>query len=189
MLLILARIAGVFISATSCTAPTLILVVVHTRGFSHVVPSMTKWSFAIGAMVTLAGSSSLPVRWTTSRAVFLRLERRRAMLAGLVASFFAHSPVYADEFDVLAVYSEARPLNDDWQTCAASFARDRLRSSRMPELLAKEALERCNAREDKLNRFLVAKVGRNSTESVMTLLHDKYQSGLAAAITELRTRS
>jgi hypothetical protein len=190
MLLILAHMAGVFISATPCTAPTPIIVVVHTRGLSHVVSSTTKWSSAMGAMMTRAGSSSLPVRWTTSLPVFLRLDWRRAMLAGLVASsFFAHSPVLADEFDVLAVYSEARPLNDEWQACAASFAKSRLRSPRTAELLAKEALERCNAREDKLNRILVAKVRRNSAKSVMTLLRDKYQSGLSAAITVLRTRS
>jgi hypothetical protein len=112
------------------------------------------------------------------------------MLAGLVASsFFVHSPGYADDFDVLAAYSEAGSLNDDWQACAASSVRGRLRSSGTPELLAKEAIERCTARENKLKRFLVAKVGRNSAESVMTLSREKYQSGLAAAIMELRTRN
>jgi hypothetical protein len=44
-------------------------------------------------------------------------------------------------------------------------------------------------KEGQAEPLLVAKVGRNSAKSVMTLFRDKYQSGLAAAITELRTRS
>ena len=138
--------------------------------------------------MTRAGSSILPGRWTIPSPVPLRLDWRRAMLAALVASsFFAHSSVHADEFDVLTVYSEARPLNEEWQVCAASFARARLRSSSTPELLANEAFDRCYATEDRLRRFLVAEVGRQSAEGVMALLRDKYRSGLAAAIRELRT--
>lgn len=141
-------------------------------------------------MMTRARSPSRPGRWTISRPVFLRLDWRRAMLAGLVASsFLAQSPIHADEFDVLAAYSEAGSLNDQWQACAASFAKGRLRSPKAPELLAREALDRCRATADRLNRFLVAKIGRESAEGVMTLLRDKYRSGLAAAITELRARN
>jgi hypothetical protein len=141
-------------------------------------------------MMTKTMLSNLPRGWVISCLNPLKVDCRRIILAGLVASsFFVHSPVYADEFDVLAAYSEAGSLNDDWQACVASFVRGRLRSSGTPERLAKEALDRCRAEKDKLNRFLVAKVGRNSAESVMTLLRDKYRSGLAAAITELRTRN
>jgi hypothetical protein len=61
------------------------------------------------------------------------------MLAGPVASsFLARSSACADEFDVLTVYSEARPLNDEWQAFAASFAKGRLQSQQRPELLAKK---------------------------------------------------
>ena len=117
----------------------------------------------------------------------LRLNGRRVILAGLVASsFIAYQPVYADEFDVLTVYSEARPLNDEWQVCAASYARHQLRSADTPERLATEAFGRCHATENRMSRFLVAKVGRKSADGVMALLRDKYQSGLAAAIRELR---
>ena len=143
-------------------------------------------------MTTQTGQSNLPGlpgRWAIPCPESLRLNWRHIMLAGLVASsFFAHSLVYADEFDVLTVYSEARPLNEEWQVCAASFARRRLRSSETPERLAKEALDQCYATEHRLSRFLVAKVGRESAEGVMSLLRDKYQSGLAAAVRELRTR-
>src|SRR3712207_9572328 len=101
------------------------------------------------------------------------------MLAGLVACpFFAYQPVHADEFDILTVYSEARPLNEEWQVCAASFVKRRLRSAETPELLANEAFDRCYATEDRLRRFLVAEVGRQSAEGVMALLRDKYRSGL-----------
>jgi hypothetical protein len=117
----------------------------------------------------------------------LRFDGRCVILAGLVASsFIAYQPVYADEFDVLTVYGEARPLNDEWQVCAASFARHRLRSAETPERLANEAFGRCHATEERMSRFLVAKVGRKSADGVMSLLRDKYQSGLAAAIRELR---
>jgi hypothetical protein len=110
------------------------------------------------------------------------------MLAGLVACpFFAYQPVDADEFDILTVYSEARPLKEEWQVCAASFVRRRLRSAETPDLLANEAFDRCHATEDRLRRFLVAEVGRESADGVMALLRDKYRSGLAAAIRELRT--
>jgi hypothetical protein len=138
--------------------------------------------------MTRAGSHPLPGRWAISWLGSVRLDWRRVILAGLVtSSFFAHSSVHADEFDVLTVYSEARPLNEEWQVCAASFARARLRSSSTPELLANEAVDRCYATEDRLSRFLVAKIGRQSAEGVMALLRDKYRSGLAAAIRELRT--
>jgi hypothetical protein len=113
---------------------------------------------------------------------------RHVILAGFVAaSVFVPSLLYADEFDVLTVYSEVSPLNDDWQVCAASFARRRLRSPETPELLANEAFDRCHPTEDRLRRLLVAKIGRESADGVMALLRDKYRSGLAAAIAELRT--
>lgn len=55
-------------------------------------------------MMTLAGSSSLPGRRIIPPLRPLRLNWRRAMLAGLVVfPFFAHSSVYADEVDVLAL--------------------------------------------------------------------------------------
>ena len=53
-------------------------------------------------------------RWLIPCLGSFRLDRRRIILAGLVACpFFACQPVHADEFDVLTVYSEARPLNDE----------------------------------------------------------------------------
>jgi len=129
----------------------------------------------------------LQCHWVISCLGSLRLNGRCVILAGLVASsFIAYQPVYADEFDVLTVYSEARPLNDEWQVCAVSFARRRLRSAETPERLANEAFGRCHATEDRMSRFLVAKVGRKSADGVMALLRDKYQFGLAAAISELR---
>jgi hypothetical protein len=133
------------------------------------------------------GFAILQCHWVISCLGSLRFNGRCVILARLVASsFIAYQPVYADEFDVLAVYSEARPLNDEWQVCAASYARRRLRSAETPERLATEAFGRCHATEERLSRFLVAKVGRKSADGVMALLRDKYQSGLAAAIRELR---
>jgi hypothetical protein len=134
------------------------------------------------------GSSTLPDRWAIACLRSLRLDWRSVILAGLVAaSFFVPSSVYADEFDVLTVYSEARPLNDEWQVCAASFVKRRLGSAETPERLVNEAFDRCHATEDRLSRFLVAKIGRESADGVIALLRDKYRSGLATAIRELRT--
>ena len=139
-------------------------------------------------MTTQTGRSNLPGRWAISWLKSLEADWHHAMLAELVACpFFAYQPVHADEFDILTVYSEARPLNEEWQVCAASFVRRRLRSAETPELLANEAFDRCHATEDRLRRFLVAEVGRESADGVMALLRDKYRSGLAAAIRELRT--
>jgi hypothetical protein len=141
-------------------------------------------------MTAQTGLSNLPGRWAISCFGSFRLDWRRIILAGLVASsFIAYSQVYADEFDILTVYREARPLNDEWQVCAASFAKRRLRSAETPERLAKEAFDQCHAAEVRLSRFLVAEVGRESADGVMALLRHKYRSGLAAAIRELRMPS
>ncbi|WP_262266119.1 hypothetical protein [Microvirga yunnanensis] len=110
------------------------------------------------------------------------------LVCSMIASLVVGPPVFADEFDPLAVYEEARPLNDQWQACAASFVRERIHSRQDSEILAKEAFERCKAREDGLSSFLVARVGKTGAGNVMALLLEKYQSGLNAAIVELRTR-
>jgi hypothetical protein len=108
-----------------------------------------------------------------------------SLLAGL---WMGGSSVEADEFDPLAAYEEARVLNDQWQACAASFVKQRLRSRRTAERLADRALDRCRARQDRLNRFLVGRVGREDAGNVMALLREKYRTGLIGAITELRAR-
>ena len=108
--------------------------------------------------------------------------------AFLIALLVGGSPAGADEFDPLAVYSEARPLNDRWQACAASFVRRRLQSQQTSEALAEDALDRCRAEQNRLRRFLVDTIGRGSAENVVTLLREKYQSDLTAAINALRTR-
>jgi hypothetical protein len=71
--------------------------------------------------------------------------------------------------------------------CAASFVKRRLRSAQTPERLANEAFDQCHVAEDRLSRSLVARIGRESADGGMALLRDKYRSGLAAAIRELRT--
>jgi hypothetical protein len=108
--------------------------------------------------------------------------------AFLSALLLAGPPADADEFDPLAVYSEARPLNDRWQACAASFVRRRLHSQQTSEALAEDALDSCRAEQNRLRRFLVDRIGRRAAENVVTLLREKYQSDLTAAINELRTR-
>ncbi len=101
---------------------------------------------------------------------------------------FTGQPLRADEFDPLAVYGEAKPLNDRWQACAASFIEPRLQSQRSSESLAKEALRSCRTEQDKLLHFLMGKIGRRPAENVIPALREKYHSGLIAAIDELRTR-
>lgn len=108
--------------------------------------------------------------------------------AFLIALLLAGPPADADEFDPLAAYSDARPLNDRWQACAASFVGRRLPSQQTSEALAEDALDGCRAEQNRLRRFLVDKIGRRSAENVVTLLREKYQSDLTAAINELRTR-
>jgi hypothetical protein len=85
--------------------------------------------------------------------------------AFLIALLLAGSPADADEFDPLAVYSEARPLNDRWQACAASFVRRRLQSQQTSEALAEDALDNCRGEQNRLRRFLVDKIGRRSAET------------------------
>jgi hypothetical protein len=104
------------------------------------------------------------------------------------AGWLTGTPADADEYDPLAVYSEARPLNDRWQACAASFVRRRLQSQQTSEALAEDALDNCRGEQNRLRRFLVDKIGMRSAENVVTLLREKYQSDLTAAINELRTR-
>lgn len=94
----------------------------------------------------------------------------------------------ADEFDPLVVYEEARALNDQWQACAASVLKGKLRSDESAERLAKQALDQCRTRQDRLGRFLNNRIGETSARNVVAFLREKYQSGLVAAITEMRTR-
>jgi hypothetical protein len=112
---------------------------------------------------------------------------RSALIAGcLVFSLIVGSSIEADEFDPLVVYEEAKVLNDQWQACAASALKGRLQANQPAEQLAEQALDRCRARQSSLDRFLVKRVGQRSASNVMALLREKYQSGLIAAIAELR---
>ncbi len=114
---------------------------------------------------------------------------RTALASGLlITSLLAGTPVEADEFDPLILYEEAGVLNDQWQACAASFVRERLRSRATAERLAELAFGQCRAAQSRLRRFLIERVGRKSAGNVMALLSEKYRSGLAAAILELRAR-
>jgi hypothetical protein len=106
----------------------------------------------------------------------------------LIAPIFIQLPAQADEFDALAIYSEARPLNDRWQACAASYVRQRLQSRVPSDALASTALRHCRPQESRLRRFFVSRIGRRSAENVIAVLRQRYQEDLAAAIKELRTR-
>jgi hypothetical protein len=111
------------------------------------------------------------------------------MPAGLLTLvLFAATSAGADEFDALAVYSQAQPLNDRWQACAATFVKPRLRSQQPPDVLAKEALDSCRPEQDRLRLFFAGKIGGRSAENVVILLREKYQSDLVSAINELRNR-
>jgi hypothetical protein len=111
------------------------------------------------------------------------------MPAGLLTLvLFAATSAGADEFDALAVYSQAQPLNDRWQACAATFVKPRLRSQQPPDVLAKEALDSCRPEQDRLRLFFAGKIGGRSAENVVNLLREKYQSDLVSAINELRNR-
>ncbi len=89
----------------------------------------------------------------------------------------------------MIVYGEARALNDQWQICAATVVKGRLRVDQTAEQLAEQALERCRARQNSLNRFLIKRIGATSASNVVELLREKYQSGLIVAIAELRVRN
>ena len=106
----------------------------------------------------------------------------------LAASLLVQLSANADEFDALAVYSEARPLNDRWQACAASYVRRRLQSQASSAILARNALRSCRTQENRLRRFFVGKIGSRSAENVIAVLRLRYQADLATAIDELRTR-
>jgi hypothetical protein len=106
----------------------------------------------------------------------------------LTALVLATTSALADEFDALAIYSEAQPLNDRWQACAASFVKPRLRSQQSPDALAKEALDSCRSEQDRLRLFFAGKIGKRSAGNVVALLREKYQADLISAINELRRR-
>jgi hypothetical protein len=127
-----------------------------------------------------------------SRSLATRRSKLRSLggiVAGiLIAPIFIQLPAQADEFDALAIYSEARPLNDRWQACAASYVRQRLQSRVPSDALASTALRHCRPQESRLRRFFVSRIGRRSAENVIAVLRQRYQEDLAAAIKELRTR-
>lgn len=114
--------------------------------------------------------------------------RMVGLAAFLISSLAMSHQVGADEFDPLVVYQEARPLNDDWQACAASFVRSRLHARQTPETLAGEAFDHCRAKQAALRRFFIARIGAKAAANVMMVLRDKYRAGLTAAIEELRAR-
>jgi hypothetical protein len=108
--------------------------------------------------------------------------------AVLTVSSFSGLPAAADEFDALALYGEARPLNDRWQACAASYARRRLQSQVRPDALARDALRGCRSQENNLRRFFIGKIGRRSAESVVSALRLRYRADLVVAIGAARAR-
>jgi hypothetical protein len=111
------------------------------------------------------------------------------MAAGLLTALvLATTSALADEFDALAIYSEAQPLSDRWQACAASFVKPRLRSQQSPDALAKAALDSCRSEQDRLRLFFAGKIGKRSAENVVAVLREKYQTDLIAAIKELQAR-
>lgn len=122
--------------------------------------------------------------------VHSRVDRWRGILCVgcLVAALIVGFTVQADEFDPLIVYEEARALNDQWQICAATVVKGRRRADQTAEQLAEQALGRCRAGQERLGRFLIKRIGERSTSNVMALLRERYQSGLIAAIAEMRTR-
>jgi len=65
--------------------------------------------------------------------------------------------------------------------------REGRRSGQPAEGLAHQALRHCREDENRLSRFLFTMIGREGAENVVALLREKYRSGLAAAVNELRT--
>jgi hypothetical protein len=106
----------------------------------------------------------------------------------LAVSLLTGLPANADEFNVLAVYSEARPINDRWQACAASYVRPRLQSKVSSGVLAGRALRSCRPHEGRLRLFFLSKIGRRSAENVVAALRFRYKADLAVAIEAARTR-
>jgi hypothetical protein len=108
------------------------------------------------------------------------------MARTLIISLFIGLPAYADGFDALAVYSEAKPFNDRWQACAASYTRHRLPSQVSSDVLAGNALRSCRDPEISLHRFLVERIGKKSAGNVVAVLWERYRRDLSAAINKLR---
>lgn len=105
----------------------------------------------------------------------------------LITMSLVGSPASADEFDALLAYREAKPLNDAWQACAASYVKPRLRTKQSANELSQTALRHCRSHESSLRRFLVGRIGRRSAANVIQVLRRKYRSDLAAAVNALRT--
>ena len=114
---------------------------------------------------------------------------RKGILAGLLVGMMAAAvSAEADEFDPLVAYEAARPLNDHWQACAASFAKRRLRTKQSSVRIAAAALAHCSSQEERLRHFLAGKIGQRSARASVGLLHERYLSDLSAAVDTLRAR-
>jgi hypothetical protein len=144
----------------------------------------------LGGLPTAGDGRALEVQSVSmKRQIVRRNVWRSALAAGCLAGPTLVGPaVKAEDFDPLLVYEEARALNDRWQSCAASFIKEWLVTSRSEEWLAEQALDRCRAEQNDLGKFLIMRVEETSAGNVMALLREKYRSGLIAAISELRTR-
>ena len=79
------------------------------------------------------------------------MDGARIWLAGLAAAClllsFMVRPASSDELDTLLLVQEAQPLRDQWQECAAGFARNWLNSKLTAERLAETAFRNCRSRE------------------------------------------
>jgi len=113
---------------------------------------------------------------------------RNIVAALSLAILMAPTAPVADEFDELLAIEEAKPLNDEWQRCAASFARSRLNTNLPAERLAERALNRCSSQAAKLTQFLSERIGEKSARGVIASLREKYSADLAGVITQLRKR-
>jgi hypothetical protein len=92
----------------------------------------------------------------------------------------------ADEPDPFLSVSEAKPLRERWQDCAASAVKPHLDTSRSAEAIADMALASCKAREAALANVLRRRVGLAAARRIVAELRTYDRLVLTRIIERLR---
>jgi hypothetical protein len=92
----------------------------------------------------------------------------------------------ADEADPFLSMSDAKPLREQWQDCAAAAVKRRLADRRPAEAIADLALGACESREAALVRVLGRRLGMAAARRIVAELRAYDRLVLARIIERLR---
>jgi hypothetical protein len=110
----------------------------------------------------------------------------RILVLCLVIPFFVASTARADEEDPFLSVSEAMPLRQRWQDCAAQAVKRHLDSERPAEAVADLAFAACKSREAALANVLGRRLGKAAARRIVTELRNYDRLVLTRIIERLR---